>query len=176
MLIDFWSMRASFLLIVFLAIARPAPIFGQQGKSEWKEYKSVADAFTLSVPTLPTPHNSPVLPGATEYLIPLRNVDSGLVLRVKKEEPDCSSTISRLKDRISSKKNSAGGPSSVREVSTDGHSGIEYRVKRNSYITILERWYCVNDRLYIFSVTWPGAQSFPTEASIILDSFRVLPD
>jgi hypothetical protein len=167
-------MRTSFVLIVSLALICPVPILCQQVKAEWKEYKSVSDGFSLTVPTLLTPHNSPALPGATAYAIPLKDVDGAFVLRVKREEADCSSVISRQKDRVTSDRNSGIEPSSVREISIEGHRGIEYRWQRSSAYTILERWYCVSNRLYVFSVNWPSAQPFPTEATIILDSFRLL--
>jgi hypothetical protein len=163
-------MRASFVLIVSLAFACPASVLSQQEKSTWKEYRSAVDGFALTVPTLPTPHDSPAFPGATAYLIPLKEPDSGVVLRVKNEGHDCSGVIALLK---SGKKSSADA-SSVRDLSIEGHPGVEYRWKKSSSYTILERWYCVDARLYVFSVNWPTAQSFPTEATIILDSFRLL--
>jgi hypothetical protein len=164
-------MRASFVLIVFLAFAFPAPVLSQQENSTWKEYRSAADGFALTVPSLPTPHDSPALPGATVYVVPLK-ADSGVVLRVKKEGRDCSGVVALLKNLKSQFSND---PSSVREISIEGHPGVEYRWKKSSASTILERWYCVGDRLYVFSVNWPSAQPFPTEATMILDSFRLLP-
>lgn len=166
--VHFWPMRASFVLIVFLAFAFPAPVLSQQEKSTWKEYRSTADGFALTVPTLPTPHDSQVFPGATVYtvyVVPLK-ADSEVVLKVKKEKGDCSSMISFLKS-----------PSfwPVREISIEGHPAVEYRWNKSSASTILERWYCVGDRLYVFLVNWPSAQPFPTEATMILDSFRLLP-
>lgn len=160
--VHFWPMRASFVLIVFLAFAFPAPVLSQQEKSTWKEYRSTADGFALTVPTLPTPHDSPAFPSATVYEVPLK-ADSGVVLRVKQLEHDCSGVISLLKS------------TPVREISIEGHPAVEYRWNKSSASTILERWYCVGDRLYVFLVNWPSAQPFPTEATMILDSFRLLP-
>jgi len=58
--------------------------------------------------------------------------------------------------------------------SLDGHSGFEYQWKKSSAYNILERWYCVDGRLYIFSVSWPSAWPFPAAATRILSSFRLL--
>lgn len=168
-------MRASFVWVVFLALVYPASILCQQDKSSWQEYRSAVDGFALTVPPLPTPHDSPALPGATAYVIPLKNADSGVVLRVERGGGDCSGVVSWLKERISNEKNSASDPSSVREISVEGHPGVECRWKKSSAYTILERWYRVGDRLYVFSVNWPSTQPFPTQATMILDSFRLLP-
>lgn len=157
-------MRVSLVLIFSLAFAFPAPVLSQE-KSTWKEYRFTADGFALTVPTLPTPHDSPAFPGATVYEVPLK-ADSGVVLRVKKLGHDCSGVISLLKS-----------PSArpVREISIEGHTGVEDRWNKSSVSTILERWFCVGERLYVFLVNWPTAQPFPTEATMILDSFRLLP-
>ena len=162
------------LSIVLLVLACPASIFCQREKSTWKEYKFAADGFALTVPTFPTPHHSPVLRGATAYVIPLNEVRGGVVLRVKKGA-DCNNVISRRKEQIRSEKNSAVDPSSVRDVSIEGHAGLEYRWQRSKTYTILERWYCVDERLYVFSVNWLRAKPFPARATMILDSFRPLP-
>jgi hypothetical protein len=162
------------LSIVFLVLACPTSIFCQREKSTWKEYRFAADGFALTVPTFPTPHHSPVLRGATAYVIPLNEVRGGVVLRVKKGA-DCNNVISRRKEQIRSEKNSAVDPSSVRDVSIEGHAGVEYRWKRSKSYTILERWYCVDERLYVFSVNWLSAKPFPVDATTILDSFRPLP-
>jgi hypothetical protein len=161
-------MRASFVLIVFLAFAFPAPVLSQQ-ETTWKEYRSTADGFALTVPTLPTPHDSPTFTGATVYtvyVVPLK-ADSEVVLKVKKEKGDCSGLISLLK---------SASAFPVREISIEGHPGVEYRSNSTSNASqFLKRWYCVGDRLYVFSVNWPSAEPFPTEATMILDSFRLLP-
>ena len=162
------------LILVLVVLVFPASVLCQQTKSTWKEYRSAADGFALTVPALPTPHDSPAFPGATAYAIPLKGLDSGVVLRVKKDAADCSSVITRLEERMR-EKSSEADPSSVRNLSIEGHPGIEYRWRKSSSYTILERWYCVDGRLYVFSVNWPSAQPFPIEATIILDSFRLLP-
>lgn len=124
---------------------------------------------------VPTPHDSPALPGATAYTIPLKGTDSGVVLRVKKGAADCASVISRLKQSAKNGATSEADPSSVKDLSIDGHPGVEYRWAKNDIYTHLERFYCGDGRIYVFSVNWRSAESFPVEATIILDSFRLLP-
>ena len=63
----------------------------------------------------------------------------------------------------------------MRDVFIEGHAGVEYRWQRSKTYTILERWYCVDERLYVFSVNWLSAKPFPARATMILDSFRPLP-
>lgn len=168
-------MRRDILWVSLLMLAISGLSFGQQQEQTWKEYKSPSDGFALTVPTLPTPHDSPVIPGATAYTIPLR-ADSGVVLRVTKKAPDCANVISHLKERIRNGGDSGGlDASSAKDISIDGHPGFEYRWKKSYSYKILERWYCVEGRLYVFSVNWPSDQPFPTAATRILDSFRLLP-
>ena len=162
-------MRASFILTLYIVFACSRSALCQTEKSTWKEYRSAADGFALRVPSLPTTHDSPALPGATVYAIPLKEAGSGVVLRVKKNVADCNGVVSRLKDGIKSRTNSDADPSSVKEVSIEGHAGVEFRWAKNATYTNLDRWYCVDGRLYIFSVNWPTAESFPVEATIILD-------
>ena len=168
------NMKAKVISIGLVALAVSGFVFGQQENPTWKEYTSPADGFALTVPAPPTPHDSPVLPGATAYAIRLEAADSGVVLRVTKKAPDCSDVISRLKKRVLEGINSGAGPSSAKDLSLNGHPGFEYQWKQSSAYNVFERWYCVDGRLYVFSVNWPSAQPFPAAATRILNSFRLL--
>ena len=167
-------MRTTALGIFLLALSFGAA-FAQQKEPTWKEYTYPADGFAVTLPIEPKPHDSPALPGATAYAVPLEaDVSSGIVLRVTKKTSDCGAVISRLKERILAGNDPNEDPSSLKDVSIDRRPGLEFKWKRNSTMN-LDRWYCVDGRLYVLSVHWPSAQAFPAAATRILDSFRLLP-
>ena len=159
------------MAIVLFALSVSGLVFSQQKEAIWKEYTYPADGFALTAPSEPKPHDSPALPGATAYVVQL-GPDNGLVLKAKMT-PDCSGVLPRLKENILAGKDSSVEHSSLKDLSLDGQPGFEYRRKTPAN-TILERWYCVDGHLYIFSVTWPSTQPFPDAATRVLTSFRLV--
>ena len=167
-------MRTTALGIVLLALSYRTA-FAQQKEPTWNEYTYPADSFAVTLPIEAKPHDSPALPGATAYAVPLEtDASSGIVIRVTKKTSDCTTVLSRLKERILAGNDPKDDASSLKDVSIDRHHGLEFKWKRNSTMN-LDRWYCVDGRLYILSVHWPSTQAFPTGATRILDSFRLLP-
>jgi len=164
-------MKAVAIAVVLFALSVSELAFGQQEEPIWKEYTYPADGFALMAPAEPKPHDSPALPGATAYVVQL-GADTGVVLKAK-TTPDCSGVIPRLKESILVGKDASVDHSSLKDLSIDGQPGLEYRRKTPSN-TIVERWYCSDGHLYIFSVTWPSAQPFPDAATRVLKSFRLI--
>jgi hypothetical protein len=164
-------MKVGAVAVVLLALSVSELASGQQEEPIWKEFTYPSDGFALSAPAEPKPHDSPALPGATAYVVQL-GADTGVVLKAK-TTLDCSGVVPRLKESILAGKDASVDQPSLKDLSLDGQPGLEYRRKTTSN-TILERWYCVDGHLYIFSVTWPSAQPFPDAATRVLKSFRLV--
>jgi hypothetical protein len=161
-------MRLSTIIVFFFSLSISELAFGQQQKALWKEYAYPADGFALTAPSSPKSLDS-VVPHATAYIVQLQ-ADTRVVLRTQTTN-GCSAAIPLLKEKISKDPDLA--PSSLKDISIDGHPGMEFQRKPDRQGSF-ERWYCVDKRLFIFSVTWPGSQAFPVTATRILDSFRLL--
>jgi hypothetical protein len=162
-------MRVTDTIVLLFALSASELAFGQQEKQTWQEYTYPADSFAVTAPTAPNPHASPALPGGTSYMVQL-STDTGVVLRAK-TVPDCSGVIPRRKESLLSGKDARVGHSSLKDLSLNGHAGLEYKWKTPAN-TVLERWYCIDGHLYILSASWPSSQPFPEAATRILDSFR----
>lgn len=168
-------MAARIRSIVLLVFAISGLSFGQKENLEWKKYTFPTDGFSLIAPELPKAHDSVVLRGATSYTIPLEGSDTlGVVLKVTKKAGDCAEAISQLKERVRGRRDPSAEIVSAKDISLDGRPGFEYVWKKSDAYSILERWFCVDGRLYIFSVSSSSARPFPVEASRVLDSFRIL--
>jgi len=147
---------------------------GQQRKQvQWKEYVYPDDGFALTLPSPPSINESPALPGATAYAIYSESDDSGFVLRVMHKKGNCASAIAKLKESVLSGNNASIDRSSVKEPSFDGNRGLEYMFKRNTTVAI-DRLYCLNERLYYFTVNWPSGRPIPAAATRMLNSFRLV--
>src|SRR5579864_5709943 len=162
-------MRVTETIFLLFALSASELAFGQQEKQIWKEYKYPADSFAVTAPTAPKPHASPALPGATAYAVQL-GTDTGVVVRAK-TTPDCSRVIPRQKETLLLSKDANVDRSSLKDLSLDGHAGLEYQWKTPAN-TVLERWYRIDGHLYILSVSWPSGQPFPEAATRILNSFK----
>ncbi len=114
-------------------------------------------------------------PDATAYTVELPGLeDCKMVLRVTRRPRDYSIFVRALRDGILRGKDRDTDAASVKDLSTDGHPGFEYLRKVNARYTSLDRYYCVDGRLYAFSTGWLSAFPLPVAAKRILDSFRFL--
>jgi hypothetical protein len=145
---------------------------GQQENSKWQEYVYPGDGFAITTPTAPKPQPSPALPGATAYPVQFKDENVFVVLRVKTTS-NCIAFLSQYKENLLRGKDSEIDPASLKDLTLGGHPGFES--KRKVWVnTILDRWYCADGHLYAFSVRWPTSQPFPSAATRVLNSFRLL--
>lgn len=140
--------------------------------ASWKEYVFADDGFAITFPESPIPHPDAWLPEMTVYSVSVTPF-ARLSLRVSHEDRDCAETLAQLKDRALEGK-SGINPSSVTEVSVDGHPGVEYQYKLDTDLSSSDRFYCVNGRLYTFSSNWPSSGPQPAGVLRIISSFRLL--
>ena len=165
--------RSAFGLGLVLSIS--ALGFGNGNETPWKEYAFPTDGFAITLPHVPEPHPAVVFPDATAYTVELPGrEDCKMVLRVTRRPRDYSIFVRALRDGILQGKDPDTDAASLKDLSTDGHPGFEYLRKVNARYTSLDRYYCVNGRLYAFSAGWLSAFPFPEAAKRILDSFRFL--
>lgn len=165
--------RLAFGLGVVLSIS--ALGFGNGNERPWKEYAFPADGFAITLPHAPEPHTAVAFPDATAYTVELPGLeDCKMVLRVTRRPRDYSIFVRALRDGILRGKDRDTDAASVKDLSTDGHPGFEYLRKVNARYTSLDRYYCVDGRLYAFSTGWLSAFPLPVAAKRILDSFRFL--
>jgi hypothetical protein len=140
--------------------------------ASWKEYVFADDGFAITFPESPNPHPDAWLPEMTVYSVSVTPF-ARLSLRVSHEDRDCAETLAQLKDGALKGK-SGINPSSVTDVSVDGHPGVEYQYKLDADLSSSDRFYCVNSRFYTFSSNWPGSGPRPAGVLRIISSFRLL--
>jgi len=143
-----------------------------QHKTVWKEYLFADDGFAITLPDEPNPHTDPTLPEMTVYTPSLLS-NAKLTLRVSHQNRDCAATLAQLKDGALQGKEGID-PSSVKDVSIDGHAGLEYQYSSNAYLVSSDRFYCVNGRFYAFSTNWPSTPPRPEGVDRVIKSFRLL--
>jgi hypothetical protein len=142
----------------------------------WREYIFADHGFALTLPEAPVTNSDARFPEMTVYTVSVLP-DSKLSLRVSQQDRDCAATLAQLaqlKDGALKDK-SGTDPSSVKEVSIDGHPGLEYQPRSGAERSLSDRFYCVNGKFYWFSSNWPSAQPRPAGVNRIVSSFR-LPD
>ncbi len=155
-------------IIVLLAFSLTPLTVAQNKKVPWKEMAYASDGFAITVPYPPLPHADANIPETNTYPIYFPDADGiRLSLCVMHQSRNCSETLGRLK------RNPSADPSSIRELSIDGHPGLEYRWQTDRDTMGLERYYCVNDRWYIFAARWPKAHQYPPLIDRVIKSFRL---
>lgn len=140
--------------------------------ASWKEYVFANDGFAITFPESPNPHPDAALHEMTVYST-FVTPGARLSLRVSHENRNCAETLAQLKDGALKGK-SGIDPSSVTDVSLDGHPGVEYQYKLDTDLSSSDRFYCVNGRFYTFSSNWPGRGPRPADVLRIISSFRLL--
>ena len=172
------------LLALVCAASLPVLVCSQVEKMPWKEVVYTTDGFALTAPYPPLPQLDADIMDTTVYTVHVPNAkDAGLTLRVLHRARDCSAALGRLKDKLNGKTPGVDASSvrapgvdaaSVKDVSIERHPGLEYQWKVNSSTLGLERHYCVKDRLYMFSATWPSVNPLPATVKRIMNSFRLV--
>jgi hypothetical protein len=143
-----------------------------KSQTEWKEYVFADDGFAITLPNAPNPHADATLPEFTVYSVSLPG-NAMLSLRVSHQDQDCAATLAQLKDGALKGK-SGIDPSSVKNPSIDGSQGLEYEYTLSRDGGSSDRFYCVNDRFYAFSMRWLGTQALPPSLEHVVASFRLL--
>lgn len=146
-----------------------------QKRPPWKEYVYADDGFAVTLPSAPLPHKDLTMPHMNTYTVHLSD-DVGITLRVSQERRDCVSTLATLKDGALHGKQLEQpiDSSSVKDFSLNGHSGVEYEFAASPSQKIYDRFYCVQDRFYIFTAHWPTKGPRPADLTRIIESFRLL--
>lgn len=98
---------------------------------------------------------------------------SKLTLRVAHQPRDCASILAQLKDGALSGKDRID-VASVKDVSIDGYSGIEYQARIIPTMMTSQRFYCADGRFYTFSIGWPANEDRSAAADRAINSFRLL--
>ena len=145
---------------------------GEQKPAAWKEYVFSEDGFAITLPDKPTSHRESDLPETTVYSVSV-GPNAKLSLHVPHQKMDCAATMSQLKGGALAGQSGIDS-SSVKTVALGKNTGLEYEWKLSPDRQAYSRHYCVNGRLYSFSVGWPSGHSRPAAVVRILKSFRLL--
>lgn len=134
-----------------------------QSKETWKEYSYPEDGFAITLPTPPNTHPDRNIPNATAYSVSL-TPDFAFTLRVVRESRDCSLVLGKLR---------TANPS-VKDVTIDGHPGVEYESDVSTERVVRLRYYCLNGRTYILAVNRERNSLLLPAAAKIINSFRLV--
>jgi hypothetical protein len=166
------------ILVLMILIAALCP--AQVKEQPWQELVYVTDGFALTAPYPPLPHADAEVRNTNTYTIYLpdqKNV--GLTLRVMHDQHDCKATLQLLRNGITGKQSTSAASSrvdvaSIKDVSINGHPGLEYQWQVDVSTTGFDRHYCVNRLFYIFSATWPKRMTLPPVVKRVMDTFRLV--
>jgi len=65
-------------------------------------------------------------------------------------------------------------PGSMKDISLNGHKGLEYEAVLVTGRRAFERLYCTKEKSYSVTVAFPGNQTKSVEADRMFSSFRIL--
>lgn len=150
--------------------ATGSKIVSAKPPSSWKQYSYPEAGFEITVPHPPRVSPDAQLPGATAYLL---LPPASMALHVKKGH-DCSEALTTYREIVSSGRESQEIPGSFADIAEQGHPGFDYERAVSSNNVAFERWFCANDRLYVFAIQEPASHSMPASAKRILNSFRLI--
>ena len=163
------------LLALFLVVAGLV-VEAKDNKQQWKEYTFEDDGFMVSLPAPVTPHKDVKDPKFNVYSVSL-GTNSLLNLRASSQLTDCDVFISQLRHKLQDIKppeKYAPLPGSFKQISIGGSPALQYEYNVNDAQTGFERYYCADQKLYIFSVVYPAKQPRPSDSDRILDSFELI--
>jgi hypothetical protein len=166
------EMRQAKLAFLVTVVLWAALALAQRQAASWKEYVFADDGFAITFPETPRPHLDQKHPEMTVYTV-FTLASAKLSLGVLHDNRDCAATLAELKDGALKGK-SAIDPSSLKDLSIDGHPSVEYQYKASAGRVSSDRFYCVNGHFYSFSFEWPISTSRPASISRIINSFRIV--
>lgn len=163
------------LLALFLVITGLV-VEAKDNKQQWKEYTFEDDGFMVSLPAPATPQKDSKDPKFNVYSVPL-STNSLLNLRASNQFIDCDVFISQLRHRLQDIKppeKYAPLPGSFKQIVLGGSPALQYEYNFSDTQTGFERYYCTDQKLYIFSVVYPANQPRPSDSDRILNSFELI--
>jgi hypothetical protein len=167
-------MRVQSELIVLIALITSFVAAAQKAGTEWKEYVFSADNFAVTAPYAPSPHPDIAFKDATAYTVNFPNTDDGVTLRVMHEPHDCGAYLGALKSGVQAGKQPGADPSSLKDISFDGHPGVQYEWRVNQSRIIQERYYCINNHFYAFFIDHPKNRPLSAQVTRLISSLRLL--
>jgi len=160
-------------LVVLVFFGRSNVSFAQSKEPTWKEYSYPEDGFAIMLPHAPRKHPDKNIPDTTAYSVNI-NPDYAFTLRVRRNARDCNAVLDQLRGGVLSGKARGSNPSSLKNVTLNGHSGLEYEWNVSDEKVARERYYCGEGRIYILAVNRQRNEPLLPAAAKIINSFRML--
>ena len=155
-------------VVSILMVMFNVPLLAQSTTPSWKEYVYPRDGFAITLPSPPSIWKDPDHPN-TQYTL---HPTSDVVISVSAagEVEDCPGQLGSWKQGMRDR----WGPSSLKDVSLDGHAGFECEHKGQQGDEIYGRFFCENGTLYTVAGSWPVDNPKPSVVTRIVESFRIL--
>lgn len=145
-------------------------VFCSTAQQQWKEYAYPAHEFAINAPSPPVIRPDPQAPEVTIYEWQwIGNVRLQINTAL---QPNCMQVLEGLKKTLPDNHNLHAG--SLKDISLNGHAGIEYAIQTSPGRQAFEHLYCVGKRAYTVTVWWPLSQPRPSISNRMFDSFRLL--
>lgn len=163
------SWRSCLLLFLGLACGAPAQ---KNKESQWKEYTYVRDSFAIRAPGSPRIYPDPQ---ASDVQIYRWELASQVIFTIHSGvRPNCLDVLAKMKNEPPKNQFGENVPGSMKDISLNGHKGLEYEAILVTGRRAFERLYCAKERSYSVTVAFPGNQTKPIEADRMFSSFRLL--
>lgn len=156
--------RLAVLTIVWCGVAIAQ---GTKQQAAWKEYVYSEDGFALSAPSALSLRDDPQASGVRLYSVQLDQT-ARFLIRTSNMQMNCREKFERMKkednpSRLSSK-----------EISLQGNPGLEAESKDPRGNMLVERFYCLKDRVFVLTAKYPFGKTRPAVIDRAFSSFRLL--
>jgi hypothetical protein len=159
------------LLIVVVSSSFLLTQGNKPSDSVWREYTYPADGFAISAPSQPNIHPDPQAADVAVYSWRFGTDAAGSVHAGVR--PNCLEMIGAFKETLRTGTNKYGMRAVGKEISLEGHPGIESREEKNGR-QLREHIYCVGQKAYDITGIWIAGQPEPTVITRWLNSFRLV--
>jgi len=166
------------LLAVLLLVGACCATDAKGTKQNWKRYTFAEDGFIISLPAPVKPHKDSQDPNFNIYSVPLET-NSLLNLRAASRFTDCDVAMRGLRQMLENSKVPDYRPpiaGSFKQFLIGGSRALQYEYQFSNNQKGFDRYYCTNQKLYIFSVVYPKDQARPASSDRVWESFQLIRD
>jgi len=161
------------MLTLVLYVCCAGVSLAQNKRVQWKEYAYPQDGFAITLPDAPRIQPDANMPETMAYSVNI-NPDYAFTVRVRRDPRSCNVLLGQFRERVLTGKARGSNPSSLRDISLGGYSGLECEWNVSDEKVALERYYCGEGRIFILAVNRERSQALMPAAAKIMNSFRPL--
>ena len=143
---------------------------------QWREFAYSQDGFAITAPSPPADiHQDPNSPEVVVYAW-RRGDDITITVRAAHRRQDCTQVLAKAKEGLPKNSDQPVTPGSIKDITLQGNSGLEYEYQYRKGRKAFERLYCTPEMAFALTISSASSVARPSTAIRMLDSFRLVPD